>query len=215
MTHPGRFITLDGPGGIGKSTTLATLAGLLRERGESVHATAEPSARPIGRFTRANADHVHGHALACLVAADRYDHIRHELRPHLDLGDTVLCDRYLASTLVVQRLDDVPEPFLLNLNADITLPDLAVILTAEPAVITHRLRARGAHHRFEHDPDIPAREVDLYRQAARTLRSMGVAVLTLDTSTLTPLRAAERIRDALPPPRPRNSGDTAATAETA
>jgi dTMP kinase len=211
MTHPGRFITLDGPGGVGKSTTLATLAGLLRDQGESVHTTTEPSTRPIGQFTRANADRVHGHALACLVAADRYDHIRHELQPHLDRGDTVLCDRYLASTLVVQRLDDVPEPFLLDLNADVILPDLAVILTAEPAAITRRLRDRGAHHRFERDPDIPAREVDLYQHAGRTLRGMGVAVLTLDNGVLTPRQAAEQIRDALTPPPPRTSGDASAT----
>ncbi|MGW7572627.1 dTMP kinase [Streptomyces sp. NPDC054765] len=198
--HRGRFITLDGPGGVGKSTTLAALAEYLRDRGDSIHTTTEPSTSALGQFTRANADHIHGRALACLVAADRYDHIRNEIQPHLDAGDTVVCDRYLASTLVVQRLDDVPEPFLLALNADIVLPDLAVILTAPPSTIKGRLTARGAHHRFEHHPDAPAREVELYKQAEQTLKHLGMPVLTLNTSSTTPSEAAARIGDTLPPP---------------
>lgn len=195
----GRFITLDGPGGVGKSTTLAALAGHLRDRGERVHTTAEPSTSALGQFTRTHADHIKGRALACLVSADRYHHILTEIQPSLEAGDTVVCDRYLGSTLVVQRLDGVPEPFLLNLNADIVLPDLAVLLTADPGIITKRLAARGAHHRFEQQPDIPVREAALYRHAERTLERLGIEVLTVDTSRATPSEAADRIASALPP----------------
>ncbi|MFF0723758.1 dTMP kinase [Streptomyces sp. NPDC004134] len=193
----GYFVTLDGPGGVGKSTTLTALAEDLRERGHRIHTTTEPSTSPLGQFTRTQADHIHGHALACLVAADRYHHIRTEIQPHLDAGDTVLCDRYLGSTLVVQRLDGVPEPFLLALNADIVLPDLAVLLTTDPATIARRLAARGAHHRFEHDPDAPGREVKLYARAEQILTSLGVRVLTVDTSNTTPSKVASRIATAL------------------
>jgi dTMP kinase len=192
--QPGRLVTLDGPGGVGKSTTLGVLAEVMRGRGAEVHTTIEPSTSALGRFTRANADHIRGRALACLVAADRYDHIRTEIQPRLDAGDVVICDRYLASTLVVQRLDGVPEPFLLALNAGIVLPDLAVILTADPPTIAKRLADRGGpHHRFERDPGIPAREVELYGQAARTLGGMGVPVLTVDTTGTTPSDAAALI----------------------
>ncbi|MET9445961.1 dTMP kinase [Streptomyces cinerochromogenes] len=193
----GAFVTVDGPGGVGKSTLVAALADLLRSHGHQVHATREPSTRPIGVFTRAHADEIGGHALACLVAADRYDHLDHEVRPRLAVGETVVCDRYLASTLVVQRLDDVPEPFLLALNDGITLPDLAVILTAESDVIRERLAKRGAHHRFERDPAIPARELALYEQAAETLRGMNVPVLVLDTGTATPSEGAAQIVSSL------------------
>lgn len=193
----GRLISLDGPGGVGKSTTLTTLADLLRQRGNLVHTTTEPSNSALGRFTRAHADQIHGHALACLVAADRYEHIRTEIRPHIDRGETVLCDRYLASTLVVQRLDGVPEGFLLDLNAEILLPDLSVILTATPQTIRHRLTARGAHHRFERDPEAPTREVELYGRAVQTLRGMGVPVLVVNTSDITPLDAATGIAAAV------------------
>ncbi|QOV37003.1 dTMP kinase [Streptomyces ferrugineus] len=195
--HRGTFVTVDGPGGVGKSTLVTALADLLRGHGHRVHSTREPSTRPIGAFTRTHADEISGHALACLVAADRYDHLVHEIRPQLAAGRTVVCDRYLASTLVVQRLDDVPEPFLLALNNDVTLPDLAVILTAEPHVVAERLTKRGAHHRFERDPGIPARELALYEQAARTLRGMDVPVLVLDTGNTTPSEAAAQIASSL------------------
>ncbi|WP_431980091.1 dTMP kinase [Streptomyces qinglanensis] len=195
----GRFITLDGPGGVGKSTTVAALAALLRDRGEHVHATTEPSSSPLGQFTRSHADQISGHALACLVAADRYDHIRTGIQPRLDAGDTVVCDRYLASTLVVQRLDGVPERFLLDLNADIVLPDVAVLLTADPGTIADRLTGRGTHHRFERDPSIPAREVELYRHAADVLERMGVPVVSVNTSAATPTEAAARILASLGP----------------
>ncbi|WP_030662594.1 dTMP kinase [Streptomyces rimosus] len=191
--RPGQFITLDGPGGVGKSTTLAALTEHLCRRGEKVHATTEPSHSTLGQFTRAHVDQIHGRALACLVAADRYHHLHTEIQPRLAAGDTVVCDRYLASTLVLQRLDDVPEPFLLALNADIRLPDLAVLLTAAPETIATRLACRGAHHRFEEDPDMPGREIALYRDAARTFERLSVHVLVLDISTLTPTETAARI----------------------
>lgn len=116
-----------------------------------------------------------------------------------DAGFTVISDRYLASSLVLQRLDGVAEQFVLDLNRGIMLPDLAVILTAEPSVIAARLAARGIRHRFHHDPDAPSREVELYVEAAQTLMTMGVRVLVLDSTTIAPKDVARRIADALPP----------------
>ncbi|GFM98716.1 hypothetical protein Sfulv_35270 [Streptomyces fulvorobeus] len=151
----GVFVTLDGPSGVGKSTTLAELDRLLRNDGRTVHSTTEPSTSALGEFTRKSADSLSGRALACLVAANRYEHIDRDLRPLLGTGFTVVCDRYLASSLVLQQLDGVPEQFLLDLNADILLPDLAVILTAEPVAIGARLAERGKRHRFHDDPRAP------------------------------------------------------------
>lgn len=195
----GYFVTLDGPSGVGKSTTTAALAELLRARGDIVRTTTEPSTSDLGEFTRRNANHIHGRALACLVAANRYEHIDTELCAFLDAGDTVVCDRYLASSLVLQRLDGVPEPFVLALNADVLLPDLAVILTADPQTVADRVARRGVRHRFHLDPAGPAREVDLYSEAAQTLMDMNVSVLLLDTTSATPKEVADRIADSIPP----------------
>ncbi|HET9081520.1 MAG TPA: hypothetical protein VFO01_13555 [Trebonia sp.] len=61
----------------------------------------------------------HRHALACLVAADRYHHLAAEIRPRLAAGH-VLCDRYLASTLVLQGRDGLPQSWLLALTSTLT-----------------------------------------------------------------------------------------------
>ncbi|MGW6317675.1 dTMP kinase [Streptomyces sp. NPDC055099] len=194
----GLFITLDGPSGVGKSTVIKALHQELTRRGIAVRKTAEPSTSTLGAFTRHNADTIHGYALACLVTADRYAHIEQEISPGLDAGDAVLCDRYVASTLVLQQLDGVPLHFLLDLNADILMPDLAVILTASPGLITERIARRGVRHRFHLDPTMPSREVDLYAQTAQTLTDANVKVLAIDSTHATPPQIATTIADALP-----------------
>lgn len=186
----GAFITIDGPGGSGKSTTVAALAAELRGRGHVVHVTAEPSAGPIGELIRAMVNQVSGYTLACLVAADRYHHLDTEIRPSRASGHIVICDRYLASTLVLQARDGLAAPYLLTVNEGIDLPDLAVILSASPEIITARLDQRGRHDRFEHDPDSARAETALFRDADATLSSMGVHVSQIDTGLLTPQQIA-------------------------
>jgi dTMP kinase len=196
MSTRGFFLTLDGPSGVGKSTILTHLADQIRARGRAVHTTAEPTTTTLGQFTRAHADQLHGHALACLVAADRYEHTT-QLRTLLADGVVVLCDRYLASSLVLQHLDGVPHQFLLNLNADVLRPDLAVILTAAPETITRRLDCRGRRHRFHDDRHTPVREVALYRTARRILHDHHVPTLLLDCTTSAPHQVTHRIADIL------------------
>jgi dTMP kinase len=195
-TRPGRFITLDGPGGVGKSTTAAAVARLLAAYGEQVHATTEPSHSPLGTFIREHADEYDGPTLACLVVADRHHHLAREVVPLLDAGITVVCDRYVASTLVVQALDGVPQQYLLDLNAGLRMPDLAVILTADPRAIAARIGQRGATHRFNRDPSFPARETALYGEAVELLRGMGVPVLVIHTDSTPPTSVAEQIASA-------------------
>ena len=113
---PGLFVTLDGPGGAGKSTTTTQLAALLTQRGYPVHATTQPSRGELGQIARHRSNIYRGHALACLVAADRYHHLRTDIRPRKAAGDVVVCDRYVAASLVLQRMDGVPLDFLETLN---------------------------------------------------------------------------------------------------
>ncbi|WP_258017409.1 dTMP kinase [Streptomyces noursei] len=194
------FITLDGPSGVGKSTTAKALQQLLTARSVAVRTTMEPTTSSLGAYTRAHASELHGHTLACLVAAQRYEHIDTVIAPALKAGETIVCDRYLASTLVLQRLDGVPLPFLLDINRDILLPDLAVILTAQPGLIADRIAQRGIRHRFHLDPTAPRREVDLYENAAQILADKGVPVLVIDSSNATPAEVVAQIASEVPGP---------------
>ncbi|MFD6989172.1 dTMP kinase [Streptomyces sp. NPDC059943] len=207
----GRFVTLDGPSGVGKTTTVHALTTELARRGWAVHQTVEPSTSAVGVFTREHFSHIHGRALACLVAADRYEHIEHEIEPRLCAGDTVVCDRYLASTLVMQQLDGVTMKFLLDLNAHVLLPDLAVILTASPGLIAERIAVRGPRNRFHLDPTAPGREVDLYDEAAQTLMTANVKVLIVHTDDSTTTEVATSIADAIPHPSVSSAAPTPPT----
>jgi dTMP kinase len=104
---PGRFITLEGGEGVGKSTQLKRLAEALRQRGLEVVETREPGGSPGAEAIRAlllqgEVDRWTPETEALLFAAARSDHVARTIRPALDRGAWVLCDRYLDSSLAYQ-----------------------------------------------------------------------------------------------------------------
>lgn len=68
------------------------------------------------------------------------------------------------------------------INAHADPPDLQIVLTAPPDVLRERLAVRGSHGRFEDDPTLPGREVELYRGAAAVSERAGVRTIAADTS---------------------------------
>ncbi|WP_322974781.1 dTMP kinase [Actinacidiphila epipremni] len=68
----GLFVSIDGPGGVGKSTVTALVAEELRAAGAAVLATREPSDTALGRLARNGTDDYRGLTMACLIAADRH-----------------------------------------------------------------------------------------------------------------------------------------------
>ncbi|MBB5159082.1 dTMP kinase [Saccharopolyspora phatthalungensis] len=98
--HPaGTLITVDGPGGVGKSTVTRLVVDALAVVGLPVHATTQPSGAPLGKLARHGTDTYRGMALACLSAADRHHQLATEILPALREGKIVVCDRYVASSL--------------------------------------------------------------------------------------------------------------------
>jgi dTMP kinase len=188
--HRGLFVSVDGPSAAGKSTIVEYLAQLLVGSGEEVHVTWEPSCGPIGNLCRELTETTTGYALAALYAADRYYHVEHEIRPHVDAGRTVISDRYVPSGLVMQRFDGLDLPFLWQLNERADKPDLAVILSANPEVISQRLDERGAHNRFQLTPDSSKAEVAYYGEAREHLMRAGYPVLVVDVNCRPPEQSA-------------------------
>ena len=196
MNPGGLFVSLDGPGGAGKSTIMTLVTRQLLDRGLPAVATTEPSRTPLGNLIRVGTAAYRGMALACLVAGDRHHHLATEIRPHRQAGNIVISDRYLPSSLVLQRIDDVDWDTIWQLNAGADTPDLAVIVNAEPATLARRLATRGsAHSRFEQMPDGPAIEHDLYRDTAAKLTSLGWPVCPIDSTHRMPADAAAIVTD--------------------
>ncbi|MYW92364.1 dTMP kinase [Amycolatopsis rubida] len=179
---PGTLITLDGPGGVGKSTAARLVTSALTAAGVPVHTTTQPSRAPLGELARHGTDTYRGMALACLCAADRHHQLAAEILPALCKSQVVVSDRYVASSLVLQGLDDVPAQTVWQLNHGIYQPDLSIILNGDPQVIDARLRARGGHSRFERAKDNSERETALYADALADLEHRGWPVAGLNAT---------------------------------
>lgn len=197
MTMPGRLVTIDGPGGAGKSTLACLVVDRLNTAGIGAMATTEPSTGPAGQLARHHTATFHGYALACLVAADRYHHLETEVRPALAAGRVVVCDRYVPSSHVLQVLDGVEPDFVTRINAHAPPPDLAVVLTCDEDELHRRLAVRGSHGRFEDNPELSPAEVRLYRDVAARLAGAGIATLVLDSAKHDTAFLATRVVEAL------------------
>lgn len=190
---PGALITLDGPGGVGKSTAMRLVVDTLAAAGVPVHATSQPSRAPLGELARHGTGTYRGMALACLCAADRHHQLETEILPALREGKSVVCDRYVASSLVLQGLDGLSGEVVWQLNHSVYRPDLSVILTGDPQIIDARLRARGGHSRFERAKDNSEMETSLYVHAVVDLQNKGWPVTTVEATADPPETIAARI----------------------
>jgi len=156
----GRFIVLEGIDGAGTTTQLAALKAHFERGARRAMVTHEPSDGPVGMLIRlalqgrlvgANYDyHDPEHAteggisfdpaaLALLFAADRADHVAMQIRPHLDAGRHVVCDRYLLSTLAYQGLHSDLD-WLVEINRPAIPPDVTFFLDVPPGEAAERMR---------------------------------------------------------------------------
>lgn len=175
----GRFITLEGPEGGGKSTIGRHLASWLRGKGERVLLTAEPGGTPLGDELRRLVLHVpelsdalDPRADALLFAAGRAQHVAAKIRPALERGEWVISARYLDSSVAYQGFGygiDLEE--LRRLQAFAThglMPDLTVLLDLPVEVGLERKRS-GPWNRFEDEESLAffQRVRDGYLELAR------------------------------------------------
>lgn len=150
----GRFITFEGGEGAGKSTQARLLAEALIARGFAVALTREPGGTPGAEAIRALLLDPGGkgwkvEAEALLFAAARADHVARLIRPALEAGKWVICDRYIDSTRAYQGgaggLADADLMELHRIGSGGLLPDVTLLMEAPASVVASRLveRDRG------------------------------------------------------------------------
>jgi dTMP kinase len=154
----GLFITFEGPEGGGKTTQLEALASCLREKGLEPLCLREPGSTALGERIRGLLLEEEGvmltpRAQALLFCAARAQLVEERIKPALDAGQLVLCDRYVDSTIAYQGYGQgLPIPELEAISAFATCglkPDLTICLDVPAAVGLQRKRGQGEGNRME------------------------------------------------------------------
>jgi len=148
----GRFIVLEGGEGTGKSTQSRLLSESLRARGLEVVTTREPGGTPGAEAIRdllldPKGDGWEPEAEALLFAAARSDHIARLIRPALDRGAWVVCDRFLDSSRAYQGggggVEDADIVALHQFGSHGLLPDLTILIDVPEGELAARLARRA------------------------------------------------------------------------
>lgn len=164
MIMAGRFITLEGGEGVGKSSNLEYIRDHLETAGKSVIVTREPGGTPLGELIRALLlDHRHDGMSAdtelLLMFAARAQHLAQIIRPALAQGQWVLCDRFTDATYAYQGAGRGISAERIAVLEDwvqgALRPDMTVLLDAPVAVSLARVGRRGENaDRFEKEESI-------------------------------------------------------------
>ncbi|GII81530.1 dTMP kinase [Sphaerisporangium rufum] len=209
----GMFIAFEGGEGSGKTTQSRLVAIWLRDQGFDVVQTREPGATKVGMRLRAILlDAVHqglsARAEALLYAADRAEHVEKVIRPALERGAVVVCDRYIDSSLAYQGAGrEIDSRDVATVNAWATgalVPDLTVLIDVPPATGLARLASPA--DRIESEP------LEFHERVRREFRALAAAeperYLVVDglAGQQEISRAIQdRIREILPDPVPQET----------
>jgi dTMP kinase len=150
----GKFITLEGIDGSGKSTQIGLLAEALRGRGYDVVTTCEPGGTPLGQALRRafleTTETVEPMAELLAFAADRAQHVEHVIRPSLAAGKIVISDRYADATFAYQGAGrGFPEDKVnqvIKLVTDGLKPDLTLFFDITVEIAIERMAGRDESH---------------------------------------------------------------------
>lgn len=166
-----RFIVFEGIDGCGKSTAAKLLAEYLKSKGQEVLLTKEPSLdseagrriRQIlrGEFTATVEERQQ------LFTDDRKVHVEQVILPALREGKVVISDRYFFSTFALGAATGADLEWLININTNYIMPDLAFLVAVSPTVGLGRVAARGEGMELHDKLDIQQRAADTYALLAQ------------------------------------------------
>ena len=156
----GKFITFEGADGGGKSTQVQLVATWLQQRGYEVVTTREPGGTVLAEKVRElvldPALPLNSTSQSLLYLAARSEHVEKVIRPALETGKIVLCDRFSDSTLVYQGLSlgkELAELTVLQQLCSFATaglePDLTLVLDGRPEELAKRRELRGVTDRYE------------------------------------------------------------------
>jgi dTMP kinase len=186
----GLFIVLEGPSGSGKSTLQKSLGEYFTKAGHDVVTTKEPTAK----FNSNDENTKKGVELSDLFLLDRQEHILECILPSLAAGKTIICDRYIPSTMVYQQIEGIDNSTIIGQNLNFPVPTLTVFLEVGVDTLTKRVNERSTKTRFEADT-FRLKEVAVYKQVPDVLTKLGWNTMTIDSERLSVDTITELITD--------------------
>ena len=182
----GKFITLEGIEGSGKSTNLVTIKSILDQYKIDYVLTREPGGGPLGPHLRKllldKDQSISPSVEMLLMMADRKDHVDNLINPNLDKGIWVISDRYLDSTIAYQgggRQLDINLITSLSASLKLPTPDFTLLFDLPVDVALERAKERSELDRFEREPkDFHSRIRESYLELAST----NHRIKTIDSS---------------------------------
>ena len=170
----GKFITLEGIEGSGKSTNLKDISNTLDQKSIDYVVTKEPGSGSLGKDLRSlllsNDNQISGQVELLLMMADRKNHLDSLVIPNLKKGNWVISDRYLDSTYAYQgggrKMDSVLIDELSN-SLNLLVPDLTILFDLPVELALERAKQRANLDRFESEPiDFHNRVRNVYKSRA-------------------------------------------------
>jgi len=182
----GKFITLEGIEGSGKSTNLETVKSILDQYKIDYVLTREPGGGPLGPHLRKllldKDQSISPSVEMLLMMADRKDHVDNLINPNLVKGIWVISDRYLDSTIAYQgggRQLDINLITSLSASLKLPTPDFTLLFDLPVDVALERAKERSELDRFEREPlDFHSRIRESYLELAST----NHRIKTIDSS---------------------------------
>ena len=170
----GKFITLEGIEGSGKSTSLKDISHTLDQKSIDYIVTKEPGSGSLGKDLRSlllnNDNKISGQVELLLMMADRKNHLESLVIPNLNNGNWVISDRYLDSTYAYQgggREMDFALIDELSNTLNLPAPDLTILFDLPVEIALERAKQRANLDRFEKEPiDFHNRIRNVYKSRA-------------------------------------------------
>jgi len=175
--YQGKFIVFEGLDGSGTTTQAELLFKYFKKQGKKVYLTSEPTRSLIGGLISSQLSkqwYSSPECLQLLFTADRDFHLEKEIIPLLKKGITVICTRYILSTLAYGLLGIKDEKWLKEINKKFIWPDITFLIKVSPKICIQRIKRERFHEELFEKEDKLKKVLKNYLKFAKKLANVHV-----------------------------------------
>jgi len=173
--YPGKFIVFEGLDGSGTTTQANLLFKYLKKQGKKVYLTGEPTRSLIGGLIEGQISGDWKSSPECLqllFTADRAHHLEKEIIPLLKKGITVICTKYILSTLAYGNSEIKNGKWLMEINKKFILPNITFLLKVSPQTCIQRIKKERFHKELFEEEDKLKKVLKNYIKFAKKLENI-------------------------------------------